>query len=287
LEELRRTELVARVEERVLCALEDGAPPGPAALLFLLRRYLAADSAAVAKSLERGLGVALAQYGDSVQTIDRADWLMLFVEAGGVSEDDRIPATIGALADALSAEWPADDDVERAGASIDACLRASGCAMAPTLIQRAIDELERVVANAYQPGRVSGAPQQVRLASALLTAIGITARLPYAMLAEELVRAMQRNNWDGPSGLFATTITLNCEAVRVLNRLGELHRDADYRAAAVLAPDADYASDAAAILEALSPHMPSIGFPFAPYGLALLEHSPESLGRREGEGDLM
>jgi hypothetical protein len=286
LEELRRTELVARVEERVLRGLDEGAP-GPAALLFLLRRYLAADSVAVAKSLEHGLGVALAQYGDSLQTIDRADWLMLFVEAAHVSEDDRIPPAITALADALSAQWATDDDVERAGASIDACLRASERAAAPMLLQRAIDELERVVAIAYQPGRVSGgAPQHVRLASALLTAFGITARLPYAMLAEELVRAMQRNNWDGASGLFATTISLNCEAVRVLNRLGELHRNAEYRAAAVLAPDADYGSDAAAILEALAAHMSSFGFPCAPYGLALLEHSPESLGRSEGDGDL-
>ncbi|HEY2907948.1 MAG TPA: hypothetical protein VGJ29_18730 [Vicinamibacterales bacterium] len=277
MEELRRTELIARVEERVLRGLEQGDAPRPAALLFLLRRYLVADSGPVAECLEHGLGVALAQHGDSVQTIDRADWLMLFVEAAHASADERIPATVSALADALSSEWATDDDVERTAASIDACLRASERATAPMLVQRAIDELERIVAIAYQPGGVSGGvPQTVRLASALLTAFAITARLPYAMLAEELVKTMQRNNWDRPSGLFAATISVNCEAVRVLNRLGELHRNAEYRGAAVLAPGADYESDAAAILEALAPHMASYGFPSAPYGLALIEHAHDA-----------
>jgi hypothetical protein len=286
LEELRRTELIARVEERVLHDLEQGDAPRPAALLFLLRRYLAADSAPVAECLGQGLGVALALNRDSLQTIERADWLMLFVEAARASEDHRIPATVTALADALSSEGASDDNVEMGGASIDACLRASECATTPTLVQRSIDELERVVAIAYQPGLASGGvPQTVRLASALLTAFAVTARLPYAMLAEELVQAMQRHNWDLAARLFASTLSLNCEAVRVLNRLDELHRNAEYRAAAVLAPGADYHRDADVILEALEAQMTCHGFPSAPYGLALLEHSSQPLARSQGERD--
>jgi hypothetical protein len=40
----------------------------------------------------------------------------------------------------------------------------------------------------------------------------------------------------------------DCAAVRVLCRLAALHDNAEYRAAAVIAPDADYRADAARML---------------------------------------
>ena len=199
---------------------------------------------------------------------------MLFVEAAHASSDDRIIAAIAALIDSLSAEWETHADIARAGASIDACLRACDGAIVPSLIQRAVDELERVVAIAYQPGGASiGVAENVRLASALLTAFGLTARLPYAMLAEELVQTIRRSRWESAAGLFTAPTDVNCEAARVLSRLRDLHRNAEYRAAAVLAPGADYDADAAGILEALAPEIDHEGFPCAAYGLALLEHA--------------
>jgi hypothetical protein len=274
LQQPQTRELIASVEERVVQALDRGAAPTPAALLFLLRRYVLADRAGVADRLGHGLAVALERPKDAMSTVDRADWLRLFVEAAHTSDDDRIPVAIAALVAALAAEWTTHADIERAGASIDACLQAAdGAAAQPALVQRAIDELERVVSIAYQPG---GAPrsvaQHVRLASALLTAFACTARLPYAMLAEELLQAMRRNNWDASAGVFAASPDLNCEAARVLNRLGALHRNAEYRAAAVLAPGADYHADAAGILGSLAPQLGDEGFPFAAFGLALVEH---------------
>ena len=62
---------------------------------------------------------------------------------------------------------------------------------------RAIDELEHAVAASYRPGEglVGSGPaagrgsadDHVRAASALLTAFEMTGRLPYSMLAEELI----------------------------------------------------------------------------------------------------
>jgi hypothetical protein len=264
---------VARVEELVLHGLDRGNPPRPSALLFLLRRYLISDRAEIADRLGHGLAVALAQHRDAATTVDRADWLRLFVEAARASDDDRIAAAIATLVEMLSSEWTTHGDIERAGASIDACLQAADCAGVPDLVQRAVDELERIVALAYRPGEALGTvAQNVRLGAALLTAFALTARLPYAMLAEELVVATRRTAWDDAAGLFSASIHLNCEAARVLDRLAVLHRDADYRAAAVLAPDANYARDAGGILENLASHISDEGFPCGVYGLALIEH---------------
>jgi hypothetical protein len=247
------------------------------ALLFLLRRYVMSDRSDIADRLGHGLAVALAQHSDAALTIDRADWLRLFVEAAHTSDDDRIPAAIAALVEALSSEWTTHGDVERAAASVDACLNASACDGFPDVVQRAIDELERIVGLAYRPGGALGsAAQNVRLASALLTAFTISARLPYAMLAEELVVSTRRASWDDAAGVFAGSIDLNCEAVRVLSRLGALHRSEEYRAAAVLAPGADYDREADRILASLAPRLVDVGFPCGAYGLALLEHTQPS-----------
>ena len=91
------------------------------------------------------------------------------------------------------------------------------------------------------------ADDHVRGASALLTAFEITGRLPYSMLAEELIavagaRACRRR---GPA-------SIQCEAARVLCRLAALHDDPDYRGAAVIAGGADYRAEASRILAAES-----------------------------------
>src|SRR6185503_13251957 len=103
-----------------------------------------------------------------------------------------------------------------------------------------IDQLERVVGGAYRPGagvahtcdgaRADGSPiDQVRASTALLTAFECTGRLPYSMLAEELIQHAQRDAWD------VGDVVVHCEAARVFCRLAALHDDPEYRGAAVIA----------------------------------------------------
>ena len=94
--------------------------------------------------------------------------------------------------------------------AVEACLLSVNVPEARELAAEAIDALERVVAGAYRPGegmshQIGASPfvrggltDQVRSASTLLTAYMLTARLPYAMLADELMqpvvaRARQAN----------------------------------------------------------------------------------------------
>jgi uncharacterized protein YyaL (SSP411 family) len=138
----------------------------------------------------------------------------------------------------------------------------------------AIDQLEHVIGGAYQPGAGvrGGLINQVRAASALLTAFEITGRLPYSMLAEELMQTARRTP---PDDADPETIVVYCEAARVLCRLAALHEDPAYRGVAVIAGDADYRGDAARILATQSAraHAASTAHAAA-YGLALRELIP-------------
>ena len=102
----------------------------------------------------------------------------------------------------------------------------------------------------------------------LLTAFLVTGRLPYAMLAEELVQHARRTF--AAAGL---PFTLGCEVSAVLARMAALHRDEGYLSAAVIAPGVDYAEDAGRILEELAPAAPAHGLAGAAYGLAAGELS--------------
>src|SRR5207244_6229805 len=124
----------------------------------------------------------------------------------------RVPASL-ALVRRRRDSW-GGDDVEALVWSVDACLAAGDVCDARQLVPAAIDELERVAGAAYRPGagiaRRVAEPDgergrladQVRAASALLAAYVRTARLPYAMLAEELMQFARRTLWDEPAGGF-------------------------------------------------------------------------------------
>ena len=146
-----------------------------------------------------------------------------------------------------------------------------------------IDGLERFVRSAYEPGEgVVGAEASDQIGSALafLTAFELTGRLPYSMLAEELLQIARRDAWDRDGAGFGRNFRANATAAQLLCRLAALHRDADYAASAVVAPDATYALDAERILSSLAPiartHLDDI----AEYGMALLEwfslHAPSN-----------
>jgi hypothetical protein len=263
---------IERLTTQVLDALSRGESVGPLALTLLVRRYAATDRQDLADALGPALAAA-AERDFSAPAASDADWLTLLVESCGVSSDARLRSAAERLIGALRRRWAAAVDVESAMWSIGACLSAADLVDPRELVPAAIDELERIVGATYRPGAGLGhlvaSPDaergqlhdHVRAASALLTAYDLTARVPYAMLAEELIQFAMRQ-----------PLALDCEAARVLIRLAALHATPSYRAAAVLAPDVDYTSDAARVLAAFEPDSRARGADeVAVFGLALTE----------------
>lgn len=244
---------------------------------FLLRAYLGAAGGDLRDALAAALTTALDASTADVTVVGRAAWLTLLVEATTVSEDERMAAAAAALVAGLRAGWPAQTRIDEASASVEACLRAAEVLGHDPPVQDAIDQLERVIGGSYRPGDglvreragvgVRGSlADHVRAASALLTAFEITGRLPYSMLAEELMAVVVREL--SPDA----DLVIQCEAVRVLCRLAALHDDPAYRGASVIAEGADYRADASRTLSALSARAIA-GSPAdaAAYGLALLD----------------
>jgi len=271
---------VAEVESIAACALDVvlTRPPDPIALVFLLRQFAATDRDAIRDRLGEALTDALAHHTGEAAPAQRAAWLLLFREAAALSSDERLAAAAVGLTDSLRRDWRSRANVADAMYAVDACLRAAdvGGDRAAPLIAAAIDQLERIVGDSYEPGEgIGDYADHVRAAAALITAYDVTGRLPYAMLAEELMQASARVS-------AGRDFTIECEAARVFCRLAAVHDDDDYRAAAVIAPGADYRADASRMLAALSPRARIEDAPI--YGLALSEllaltvESPDSYG---------
>jgi hypothetical protein len=260
------------------------------ALMFLLHRYRATGRDDLRDVLGRGLARAVERRQTATACDERATWLKLFVEAASLSSDDRLRAAVADLISSLRHEWGGTARVADRAASIEVCLIATGTFDVRELVPKAIDELEHLISVTYRPGsgvaRSMDEPHdagrdlvdQIRTASALLTAYVGTWRLPYGMLAEELIQFARRTLWDDGRGVFtersessAAPFALNCEAARVLCRLAALHHDDDYRHVAVIAADADYRGDAARILAAQSSEARDRGVDGAIYGLTLSE----------------
>ena len=276
---------IESVTDVVLQALARDAAPTAAAVRFLLRRYAATGRDEIREALEPALARGLEAW-PQVPRDEHPGWLLLFGEAAAVSDDDRLRDAARDLMASLREGWGRESRIDIAAASVDACLRASDRDIPREILQAAIDELERVVAGAYRPGEgvsrtagVGGGPRgrladQMGVASALLTAFECTSRLPYSMLAEELVQFARRTLWDTEIGGFfdgdegAKPFALNCEAASVFCRLALLHGSDEYQSAAVVASDADYGRDAGQILRWLAPSAPDLGLAGAVYGLA-------------------
>lgn len=273
---------VEEVTVAVLDALARGEAPTSAALRFLLRAYAATGRDDIRDAIEPAVARAL-ELAPSAPLDEQPRWLFLLVEAAAMSGDDRLPPAAAVLVLHLRSTWGRDQQpLDVAATGVDACLRATRLVSSADLTQSAIDELERIVGAAYQPGYgvSEKLTDQIAVASALVTAHQGTGRLPYSMLAEELVQAARRTMWDDERGAFVDRKTgpaaqqpfaLNCEAAAVLSRLAALHRSAEYREAAVIAPGADYDDDAARILHALAADAPGHGLAGAVYGLAAAE----------------
>lgn len=263
------------VAARAVAAVAGEEPIGAAVAMFLLRHYLATGAPELGEVLGLALAQALAFADGETTVIGRAEWLTLLVEATALADDERIVPAVARLAAALRATWPAGTRVDEGSASVEACLRASALLGPGDLIQEAIDHLERVVGGSYRPGdglvltsdgtRTRGSfDDHVRSASALLTAFELTGRLPYSMLAEELIAIAGRE----PAS--DADLVTSCEAARVLCRLAALHDDPEYRGAAVIATGADYRAAASRILAAQSARARAgTTSAAAAYGLAL------------------
>jgi hypothetical protein len=223
-----------------------GEPLGPAGLTFLMRRYAAAGGEDLRPALERGLTQAL----DRVAAGECGPaWIHLLCEAAAVTDDQRIVDAVAHAVRALRSAWPCRGTLVDAMRNVDACLLA-GPLIGIDLISASIDELERIVGLVYRPGERlprsvrnpdaddGGVEEHVAAATALLTAHDVTARLPYSMLAEELIQTVRAAV--GPKGP---------HYVRVLCRLARLHDDEDYRRTAVIAASSDYRAEARAVLE--------------------------------------
>jgi hypothetical protein len=280
-----------RIADRVVDAIARDSSVSADALTFLLRRYRATDAAPLRDVLEPALALGLELRKTATTCRERAAWLGLFTEAAAMSGDERLRDAIADLVPSLRREWNACRIVGDLATTIDACLNVIPVFDPRDLASKAIDELEHMIAAAYRPGDGLAhdldtpdlgrgqLADQVRTASALLSAYVLTWRLPYGMLAEELVQFARRTLWDDKRVAFRATseedaeaFVLNCEAVRVLCRLAALHHDDDYRHVAVVAVGADYRSDAQRILtaQASSAHARDLA-DTAAYGLALAE----------------
>jgi hypothetical protein len=151
-----------------------------------------------------------------------------------------------------SRQAPAVDPARHADANAEMCtalLRAAVLDGDPALRDLALETLEQTVLAGYRPGAgiahvVAPEPDvwglladQVRTADALLAAHVATERLPYTMLAAELMEYAVRTMWDEEAGGFRDRagdpetehgllreplrpFVLNCEAARLLFRLG-------------------------------------------------------------------
>lgn len=210
----------------------------PSAVLFAIRSYAASGRPTMRVAIEAGLTNGLELVAADSDPCRRCQWLGVFAEAAAISDDERLV-----------------ESVQRH--------------LSPT-----IDGLERLVRSAYEPGEVlAGADLNAQLRSALafLTAFELTGRLPYSMLAEELLQIARRQWWEERTGGFGANFRANATGAQLLCRLAALHRDADYAAAVVIAPDARYELDAEQILTALAPIARSHRDDLAEYGMALLD----------------
>lgn len=229
--------------------LRDDVPLGPAGLTLLMRRYAASGDAQLRPALERGLTQALDRVADG----DSAPvWIHALCEAAAITDDERVVGAVVDASRALRDAWPCRGTLLEAMRSVDACLAASSI-VGGDLINASIDELERIVCLVYRPGERlpqslrnpdsddGGVEDHVAAATALLSAYDVTARLPYSMLAEELIQTVRATS--GPKGP---------HYARVLGRLARLHDDEEYVRAAVVARASDYRAEARAILEGIA-----------------------------------
>lgn len=209
----------------------------PTAALFLLRFYAESGRDDVREAVEHSLGLGLELAPGERDVRRRCEWLLVFAEAAAIADD------------------------------------AGPAEAVQSLLAATIDALEQHVRASYEPGDgLLGATldDQLLTARALLIAFELTGRLPYSMLAEELLRVAHRRAWEPGVGLRGG-FAANCVGVQVLCRLAMLHDDPEYAAHAVVAEVQTYAADAACILTSLAERYRAHPDAADEYGVARLD----------------
>jgi uncharacterized protein YyaL (SSP411 family) len=225
------------IADALIASLTSGTT-SPSAVLYVLRSYTSSGRTALRAAIETGLTGGLLAIAAEPDSRRRCQWLGVFAEAAAISDDERLVESV------------------------------------QSQLSSTIDGLERFIRSSYEPGEVlAGADPtgQMESAAALLTAFELTGRLPYSMLAEELLQIARREWWDGEGGGFRGTFCANAIGAQLCCRLAALHRDADYAASAVLVPSVSYVQDAERILATLAPIAREHPDDVAEYGMAMLD----------------
>lgn len=281
------SDLLERVTGRIRDRLASGEALPPSAVRFLVHRFARTG----AEDLRAGLGVALADVvsgeadgaggagvaepplaTDAETAAARA---LLLAESFEVADDPALADALDRAVRRCRAAWPLRGSTAAAGRNLEACLTAGAARASTEVVAAAVDELERVVGVVYEPGdgvaqvvttrtRTAGdLDTHASMALALLRAFDVTGRVAYAMLADELARAMP--------AFPAEASTASFDAARVAARLAVLQRDDAYRAAAVTREDSVHARDADARLRGFEPPPDAPAALSAAYGFALEE----------------
>lgn len=290
---------------RVLDQLTTAGHADPTALRLLVRRFAATARDDLATALGPALGDALAPRAAST---DVAELLRLSVDALVVSDDEAVRAAAHERTATIVAAWPSRGRVADAMSGVHAVLTAAPVLDHPDLLSRSIDELERVVGHIYEPGdgvaRTIGPRDDTRgdlddlvaCGRALVLAHALTNRLPYAMLAEELMQHARRAWWDEAQATFveaslapaapgpeppvtdcarSTLFAAATEAAQLLHELARLRRDPDYGATVARIEPVDYERWSRRLLSTLSLSYRTRDLrEMAAFGLAL-EHAIE------------
>jgi hypothetical protein len=251
--------------QSALQSLSRDEPPAPSVLRLLLRSYIATGRNDLGDALGPALATGLVLAATAADLEAQARWLDVFVDAAALSEDDRLRVAADDLIAAQRRLWGEQQHLPLVSLmrSLEACLRAAGerppDPSSRTVVQAAVDELEHAVGQAYRPGAGlsnGSLGDQIAAGLALIVAYSVSGRLPYAMLAEELLQFSRRAWWSPADGLFrddpASSFVVNCEAARLLSRLADLHADDEYRKSAVTVSEAEYEGDGERVLSALT-----------------------------------
>ena len=237
----------------------------PFVVRFLVTEYRATARDDVFEVLGVGLMRGLDRAAAEPDAGERARWLITIAEAMSVSDDQLVRDAACALLTSLSGR------AEPIG--IEASLRGAVALEDSMRVATAIDHLEQLVSRAYEPGegvvldldrsRPGQATDQSATASALLTAYEISGRVPYPMLAEELMQTVPLDRW------LEQEVGAASDAATVFCRLAAVTQDESYRAAAVTARQANYRSDAERLIRRHDAHGFESAREAARYGLAL------------------
>ena len=142
------------------------------------------------------------------------EWLAVLVDAASLSTDDRLGRAAADLADELRRGWPRDG-THRPGDAFARCLPSVRVGRGPVWsdcrCHRRDGAAHRLASTAPVAGvkHAAGNAADGELgdhtdaARALLTAYAVTGRLPYTMLADDLMQFARRCWWDDEQGGFS------------------------------------------------------------------------------------